>query len=316
MAFQSVPKASDATSLLSSVPLPILRPIHTSTSPTSTTSSPPVLMPWAGYGTYRLGRKHARSAAVSALRWGHRHIDTAFVYGGQTTEIEVGKAISDALTHGIVKNREEIFVTTKQWREYHGYDASLKCLELSLERLGLDYVDCWMMHWPGPCWESKERQPKECDIQTGKRALDDDQDDLWSRAKSGMGKDEIASLRAETWRAMEDAYKSGGSFHDIMDKEVDKHPAQMIEIINSMLSECRVILGMDVDAKPIELMGFCPLSVSLFCCCISSYSSPSHRASFFGHFAFLLVARDGCYGWWIMIIIKLISASKWPIVLQ
>jgi diketogulonate reductase-like aldo/keto reductase len=121
----------------------------------------------------------------------------------------VGKAISDALTHGIVKNREEIFVTTKQWREYHGYDASLKCLELSLERLGLDYVDCWMMHWPGPCWESKERQPKECDIQTGKRALDDDQDDLWSRAKSGMGKDEIASLRAETWRAMEDAYKSG-----------------------------------------------------------------------------------------------------------
>jgi hypothetical protein len=115
---------------------------------------------------------------------------------------------------------------------------------------------------------------------------------------------------------MEDAYKSGGSFHDIMDKEVDKHPAQMIEIINSMLSECRVILGMDVDAKPIELMGFCPLSVSLFCCCISSYSSPSHRASFFGHFAFLLVARDGCYGWWIMIIIKLISASKWPIVLQ
>jgi hypothetical protein len=320
MAFQSVPKASDAISPLSSVPLPILilRPINTlSPSSPSPTPASPVLMPWAGYGTYRLGQKHARSATFSALRSDHRHIDMSFVYGSQITEIEVGKAIADTLKHGIMKNREEIFGTTKQWREYHGYDAGLKCLELSLERLGLDYVDCWIMDWPGPCWESKERQAKEWDIQTGKRALEDDQDDLWSRAKSGMGKGKIAPLKSRDVACHGRRLQiRQGSFHDIMDKEVDKHPAQMIEIINSMLSECRVILGMDVDAKPIELMGFCPLSVSLFCCCISSYSSPSHRASFFGHFAFLLVARDGCYGWWIMIIIKLISASKWPIVLQ
>ncbi|EED93779.1 aldo-keto oxidoreductase, partial [Thalassiosira pseudonana CCMP1335] len=128
---------------------------------------PPVLMPWVGYGTYRLGQRHARTATFQALNVGYRQIDTAFIYGGQTTEIEVGKAIQDALEHNIISSREELFITTKQWREYHGYEKSMECLNLSLDRLGVDYVDCWMMHWPGP------------------------------------------SLRAETWRAMEDAYRQG-----------------------------------------------------------------------------------------------------------
>jgi len=128
------------------------------------------------------------------------------VYGGQTTELQVGHALRDAFRQKMC-NRHDVFVTTKQWREYHGYDESLKCLELSLDRLGLDYVDMWMMHWPGPCWESKVGQSKEshgCD-----KRVEEDNDTLWSRAKPGMQRDEIASIRAETWRAMEDAYRSG-----------------------------------------------------------------------------------------------------------
>ncbi|KAL7552203.1 hypothetical protein ACHAWF_015419 [Thalassiosira exigua] len=133
-------------------------------------------MPWVGFGTYRLGKRKARSATLEAIKSGYRHIDTAFVYGGQTTEIEVGRAVRDALDSDILRDREELFLTTKQWREYHGYDKSMKCLDLSLERLGVDYVDCWMMHWPGPCWSKPSR---------------------------GGGTD------AETWRAMEDAYREG-----------------------------------------------------------------------------------------------------------
>ena len=70
-----------------------------------------------------------------------------------------------------------------------------------------------MMHWPGPCWKSKPRQEKD---QIGAKRKettagkdDDEEDDPFEYAKDGMGKDEITSLRAETWRAMEDAYKQG-----------------------------------------------------------------------------------------------------------
>ena len=214
MTFHIAPTANEATSLSSCIALPKLSPRHLPA--TNTNTAPPVLLPWVGYGTYRLGHRHAHSAVLSALRTGYRHIDTAFVYGGQTTEVEVGRAIRQALQEKVLDSRQDVFVTTKQWREYHGYDASLKCLEMSLERLGLEYVDCWMMHWPGPCWESRQKVEQSQDmslnhdniITTSTQENGDDRL-LWSRAKPGMQKDQIASLRAETWRAMEDAYKSG-----------------------------------------------------------------------------------------------------------
>ncbi|KAL3787230.1 hypothetical protein HJC23_004271 [Cyclotella cryptica] len=211
-AFQSVPAASDATSLLCCAPLPNLLPINASRGQAAPPDQPAaqstVLMPWVGYGTYRLGHKHARAAVLAALQTGYRHIDTAFIYGGQTTELQVGKAIADALQQGIVASREEIFVTTKQWREYHGYEQSTKCLDLSLERLGLDYVDCWMMHWPGPCWEHKPPQSPENHDNQSQQTLEQN-DSPWAHAKAGMGQSEMAQLRSETWRAMEDAYRCG-----------------------------------------------------------------------------------------------------------
>ena len=162
-----------------------------------------VLMPWVGFGTYRLGKRQSRTATLEALKSGYRQIDTAFIYGGQTTELEVGKALQDALQMGVIQSREDVFITTKQWREYHGYDASMKCLELSLERLGVDYVDMWMMHWPGPCFESRDKR------QTVSSENAAAEDDPWLHAKEGMGVNEISALRADTWRAMEDAYRRG-----------------------------------------------------------------------------------------------------------
>lgn len=108
-------------------------------------ASMPVLMPWVGFGTYRLGARTSFSSTLMALRCGFRLI-------GETTEGEVGKAIGTALEDGTVQRREDVFVTTKQWRNFHGYEASLECLSRSLERLGLDYVDLWLVHWPGSAW--------------------------------------------------------------------------------------------------------------------------------------------------------------------
>lgn len=210
--FQLVTRSCEARSLLDCVAL--TTPAHPSAALSpgidNNDDKQPVLMPWVGFGTYRLGKNRSRSATLEALKNGYRHIDTAFVYGGQTTEIEVGKAIQDALQHDIIQSREDLFVTTKQWREHHGYDASMECLDISLERLGLEYVDCWMMHWPGPCWKSKPRQEKDQSRETKRDHTDEcDADELWVYAKDGMGQDEIVSLRAETWRAMEDAYRQG-----------------------------------------------------------------------------------------------------------
>mmetsp|Transcript_30994 Transcript_30994/g.65988 ORF Transcript_30994/g.65988 Transcript_30994/m.65988 type:complete len:396 (+) Transcript_30994:30-1217(+) len=211
--FQLAARASEARSLLDCAAL--ATPVHPSaavspgdTGDKNVNEKQPVLFPWVGFGTYRLGKGRSRSATLQALNNGYRHIDTAFVYGGETTEIEVGKAIQDALQRDIIQSREELFVTTKQWRDHHGYDASMKCLDKSLKRLGLDYVDCWMMHWPGPCWKSKPRQEKDRSKGTKRDHESEGKgDDPWVYAK--VGQDEIASLRAETWRAMEDAYRQG-----------------------------------------------------------------------------------------------------------
>lgn len=155
-----------------------------------------VILPWLGFGTYRLGKQQALKATYQALQVGYRSIDTAFIYGGETTEGFVGQAVQQALAEQIIERREDIFITTKHWRKYHGYDASLECLALSLKRLKLDYVDLWLMHWPGPSYEARNRMDSAIDV------------DPWQYATTKNPQDMIA-LRSETWRAMEDAYRQG-----------------------------------------------------------------------------------------------------------
>lgn len=79
-------------------------------------------------------------AVAAALAVGYRHVDTASIYGNET---DVGLAIRDS---GIP--RERLFVTTKLWNRDQGYDRTLRAFDVSLQRLGLDYVDLYLMHWP------------------------------------------------------------------------------------------------------------------------------------------------------------------------
>jgi len=98
-----------------------------------------VEMPILGLGTFRSKDEDAYNATLSALKYGYRHIDTAWIYGNENA---VGKAIKDS---GI--KREDLFITTKLWNTHQGYESALKAMEESLTNLGLDYVDLYLIHW-------------------------------------------------------------------------------------------------------------------------------------------------------------------------
>lgn len=102
-----------------------------------------VKMPRIGYGVFRM-KEHdvAYNGVTEALKAGYRAIDTAAIY---QNEEAVGLAIKDS---GIP--REEIFVTTKVWNSDQGFDNTLRAFETSLGKLGLDYVDLYLTHWPKP----------------------------------------------------------------------------------------------------------------------------------------------------------------------
>ena len=99
-------------------------------------------IPQLGFGVWQVESDVAEDVVAKALQVGFRHIDTAEIYGN---EEGVGRAIAKS---GIP--REELFVTTKLWNDNQGHDSALQAIDASLERLGLDYVDLYLIHWSQP----------------------------------------------------------------------------------------------------------------------------------------------------------------------
>ena len=129
-----------------------------------------VSIPVLGFGTWKAENGEvAYQAVLEALKAGYRHIDTAAIY---KNEESVGRAIRDS---GIP--RQEIFVTTKLWNTNHSYDEARQAFEESMEKLGLDYLDLYLIHWPNP--------------------------------KPLRENDEWKTRNAEVCRAMEDLYQEG-----------------------------------------------------------------------------------------------------------
>lgn len=120
-----------------------------------------------GLGRFR--REEAYNSVSFALKAGYTHIDTAQIYGN---EVSVGKAIADSDVA-----REDLFLTTKLWNDKHDYDLAKASIDESLERLGVDYLDLFLIHWPNP------------------KALREN--DAWKAGNAGA------------WKAMEEAYKEG-----------------------------------------------------------------------------------------------------------
>lgn len=127
-------------------------------------------MPVIGLGTFRVPEGEQTANEVKwALEAGYRLVDTASFY---QNEEGVGRAIRES---GIP--RAEIFVVTKLWNEDQGYENALKAIDVSLAKLGLDYVDLYLIHWPS--------------------------------ATKDLRSGESINKREETWRAMEEIYKLG-----------------------------------------------------------------------------------------------------------
>ncbi|MVA57931.1 aldo/keto reductase [Agrobacterium vitis] len=99
-------------------------------------------IPQVGLGVWQTPNSEAAPAVRSALSSGYRHIDTAAVY---ENEEGVGEGIRSS---GI--DRGDIFLTTKLWNNEQGFDNTLKAFDASLKRLGTDYVDLYLIHWPSP----------------------------------------------------------------------------------------------------------------------------------------------------------------------
>jgi len=103
-------------------------------------------MPLIGYGVFRVPEGDDLAEAVkTAIEKGYRSIDTAQVY---RNEESVGRGIRAAIDEGLV-TREELFVTSKVWNDGLSYEETLAAYDSSLEKLGLDYLDLYLVHWPG-----------------------------------------------------------------------------------------------------------------------------------------------------------------------
>ncbi|MFD0052605.1 aldo/keto reductase [Streptomyces sp. NPDC005047] len=101
-----------------------------------------VEMPQLGFGVWQVPDDEAETAVVQALEAGYRSIDTAAIYGN---EEGTGRALAAS---GVA--REDLFVTTKLWNSEQGYDSTLRAFDASLAKLGLEYLDLYLIHWPVP----------------------------------------------------------------------------------------------------------------------------------------------------------------------
>jgi 2,5-diketo-D-gluconate reductase A len=112
------------------------------TDQTSISFNDGLSIPQVGLGVWQTPNETAAPAVRAAIDAGYRHVDTAAIYGN---EEGVGEGIRSS---GV--DRKDIFLTTKLWNEAQGFDSTLRAFDESLKRLGTDYVDLYLIHWPAP----------------------------------------------------------------------------------------------------------------------------------------------------------------------
>lgn len=130
-------------------------------------------IPDIGFGTWNIPYGEVCEEAVfEAIKAGYRHIDTAGAYGNERS---VGLAVKAALYEGIIKDRSDIFITSKLWNTNRSYNKAFKAFEKSMRNLDLEYIDLYLIHWPAN--SKKYKNPSE--------------------------------INRKTWRALEELYENG-----------------------------------------------------------------------------------------------------------
>lgn len=108
-------------------------------------------IPCVGFGTWQTpDGETAIQSVLAAIKAGYRHIDTAAAYGNE-------KGVGDAVKKSGI-NRDELFITTKLWNSERGYEKTLAAFESSMEKLQLDYLDLYLIHWPAAKGDPTEWQ--------------------------------------------------------------------------------------------------------------------------------------------------------------
>lgn len=166
-------------------------------------------MPAVGFGTWQLSMAEARQSVSDALNIGYRLVDTAKIYAN---EAAVGEAINSSKVP-----RQDIFITTKLWNSDQGYDSALGAFDDSLSRLGLEYVDLYLIHWPG---QDKQK-------------------------------------RSDSWRALEKIYKQGRARAIGVSNYTVHHLQELIGSSDTKPSVNQVEFHPFIYLEQKELLSFC-----------------------------------------------------------
>lgn len=201
-----------------------------------------VELPTVGLGTYNSPKGQVEEAVKYAIDVGYRHFDCAWYYGN---EAEVGTAIREKIDAGVVK-REELFITSKLWNNFHAKELVIPKLKESLQNFGLDYLDLFLIHWPFGFKENSPSLPTE-------------------NAKEHYSDVDYI----ETWKAMEEAQKLGltksigiSNFNAEQIERILKI-ATIKPVVNQV--ECNPHLNQKkltafCKERDIVIVGYCPLS--------------------------------------------------------
>ncbi len=168
-----------------------------------------------GLGTWKATGAEVKKAVKDALHAGYRHIDTAAVYGNEEA---IGEALAEVFSEGEIL-REDVFITSKLWNNAHGEGQVRPALEDSLKKLGLDYLDLYLIHWPVAFRHTVDSPKKP--------------DDYLSPEEAPI---------SETWKQMEKAKKNGLARHigvsnfsekklrDLISKVTEKPEMNQVEL--------------------------------------------------------------------------------------
>lgn len=187
-------------------------------------------IPILGLGTYEAPKGETKRVVSLALKAGYRHLDCADFY---ENEDEVGEAIAEAISSGLV-TRNDLFITTKVWPNWFAAGRPTTSIKRSLSRLGLEYVDLALVHWPTP--------------------LKQDDGNFYPTDKSGQALFDYSITHIEVWKEFE-AIKAAG-------KKASSIFTSFLILFNSRFGQVnrRLQLQLCTNSKPNRQQQHCALN--------------------------------------------------------